>query len=135
MTTLILQGSQISSNWSNHLINTKKFNILWYHGHLWAMHSLGPFKSNEIILQDFLFLCLLQGWAGPDFQYRQTRHVPRAAALKGQHSHQKKRKLWKTNFIHLLHSHLTLLQYRLIWCQNDGNFISFLPVLLLAFYK
>ena len=47
----------------------------------------------------------------------------------------KKKKMWKTNSIHLLHSHLTLLQYRLIWCQNDGNFISFLPVLLLDFYK
>ena len=40
----------------------------------------------------------------------------------------KKRKMWKTNFIHLLHSHLTLLQYKLIWCQNDCNFISFLLV-------
>ena len=35
----------------------------------------------------------------------------------------------------LLHSHLISWQYRLIWYQNDGNFISFLPVQLLTFYK
>ena len=38
---------------------------------------------------------------GPDFQYRQTRHVPRAADLQGQHSHQKKkRKMLETLLIY-----------------------------------
>ena len=47
----------------------------------------------------------------------------------------KKKKIRETNSTHLLHSHLTLLQYRLIWYQNNGNFISFLPLQVVAFYK
>ena len=76
----------------------------------------------------FLSKATSGGQTGPDFQYRQTRHVPRAAALQGRHSHQKKNKqnwkMWETNSTHLLNSYLTLLKYRLIWYQSDGNFIS-----------
>ena len=63
--------------------------------------------------------------SGPNFQYRQTRHLPRAAALQGRHSHQEKKEgedVGKQTLLIYSISIISLLQYRLIWYQNDGNF-------------
>ena len=54
---------------------------------------------------------------GPDFQYRQTRHVPRAAALQGRHFHQKRKKQKECGKQTLLICSIPILP-----CNNIGLF-------------